>query len=432
MTSVRTSPRSQPAVRTDSEEDDVLDAAPGGDAGERQPRLTREAGRPHDPPFLGGVFDGVLRGLPSARRRRQERFTRALDDIAAAMSSTVSPDAVLRTVVDQVKDVVDAQKAVLCLFDNGDSQMKLNERTLFVRGCRDQYPEEWWRAQLADVAELATQDGVPHAAVRDGAVLLTVPVKIKNRPIGVLTAINPKSKRFTSDQVSLMAILGALAGTVIENARLHSESHFALLADERSRIAKEMHDGLSQSLFSASLEIDVARKRRAAHPEELDQRLEHIQTIIVRSISELRRYIYDLRPVSIGKLGLVGAMDIRVKEIGQAQGLATRVYVEGDPLPLPPSVEACIYRVTQEAVANAAKHAVARHAIVMLKYDTTRVELTVTDDGRGFDVAAARDRAEREESLGLQSMQDRVQAEGGTLEIKSGDSGTTIKVTLPC
>ena len=404
-------------------------------------RTAEIRGKPEHAPSQGerangsggwNVVAGHLLGLIAKRRRRQERLVASLNHLASAISSTLAPEDVLETVVDEVKELVRTDKAVLCLFSQTGPGVTLDDRAVFVRGRRDQHPESWWRAQIEEIAAATVDSGETRLASTREAWLLTVPVKIKTRPIGVLGAINVRSRRFGDDDVALMAILGAFAGTIIENERLHAESSYALLAHERNRIAKEMHDGLSQSLFSASLEIDVARKRHKAHPEEVDRRLERIQSIIVRSLSELRRYIYDLRPVSLDKLGLAGAIGQRAKEIGTAPGLSTRVYVEGETRALPPAAEACAYRVAQEAIANAAKHARASHLFVALKYGATSFELRVEDDGRGFDVESARQGADAEESLGLRSMQDRVDAEGGTLTITSSDRGTTVKAVLPC
>ena len=179
------------------------------------------------------------------------------------------------------------------------------------------------------------------------------------------------------------------------------------MAGERNRIAKEMHDGLSQSLFSTSLEIDVLRKRLKAHPEEAERRLERIQSIIVRSLAELRRYIYDLRPVSLDKLGLVGAIDMRVKEIAETKGIKTRLYSEGEERPLPPGAEACLYRLTQEAIANVAKHAAASSVVIVLKYRAAGVTVIIEDDGHGFNVAEAMRRADLDQGMGLKNMRDR-------------------------
>jgi len=365
-------------------------------------------------------------------RRRQEHLIDSLNHVAAAISSTMSTDEVLRTVVDEAKELVGTDKAVLCLLTESGPDLVIDDRAIFVRGRRDQYPEDWWRVQIQEVALSALSERVPVVIARGDAVLITVPVKIKSRPIGVLSAINPWTRAFTEDQVALMAILGAFAGVAIENARLHAQSHYALLADERGRIAKEMHDGLSQSLFSTSLEIDVLRKRLRAHPEEADRRLERIQATIVRSLGELRRYIYDLRPVSLDKLGLVGAIDMRVKEIAETKGIKTRLYTEGEQRPLPPGAEACFYRVAQEAITNVAKHADASRVVVVLKYRQAGVTMLVEDDGHGFDVADAMRRVELDESIGMKSMRDRVAAEGGRFDVSSHDRGTVVTVDLPC
>lgn len=383
------------------------------------------------PGFLTRALTTPL-SMPGARRRRQEHLIDSLNHVAAAISSTMSTDEVLRTVVDEAKELVGTDKAVLCLLTESGPDLVIDDRAIFVRGRRDQYPEEWWRVQIQEVAAWALAERVPVTVSRGEAVLVTVPVKIKSRPIGVLSAINPRTRAFTEDQVALMAILGAFAGVAIENARLHAQSHYALLADERGRIAKEMHDGLSQSLFSTSLEIDVLRKRFKAHPQEAERRLERIQAIIVRSLSELRRYIYDLRPVSLDKLGLIGAIDMRVKEIAETNGIKTRLYTEGDERPLPPGAEACLYRVSQEAITNVAKHADASRVVVVLKYGPAGVTMLVEDDGRGFDVEEALRRVELDESIGLKSMRDRAAAEGGRFEVSSSNRGTVVTVDLPC
>jgi signal transduction histidine kinase len=370
--------------------------------------------------------------LPGTRRRRQENLIASLNQVASAISSTMRSDEVLRTVVDETKLLVGTEKAVLCLLADSGPELRIDERAVFVRGQRSQYPEEWWRARIHQVAGETMERNVPLVEDVDGAWLVTVPVKIKNRPVGVLAAINPRSRRFWEDQISLMAILGAFAGTAIENARLHEQSSYALLADERGRIAKEMHDGLSQQLFSVSLELDVCRKRLSTRPEEVERRLERQQAVVTRSLGELRRYIYDLRPVSLDKLGLVGAVEMRSAEIAEANGFASRVYVDGDRRGLPPGAEAAVYRIAQEALNNVARHAQAKHVLVVLRYRPSTFELVVEDDGIGFSADDVAVRTQADEGIGLRSMRDRAAAEGGTLSIHSDDRGTTVNVVLPC
>jgi signal transduction histidine kinase len=371
---------------------------------------------------------------PSSRRsaRRQERLIESLSEVAEAISSTKSIPEVLDTVVDEAKRLIDTDKAVLCLFDDDGGKLTVAEHSVFVRGRRDQYPEEWWRERIEGVARSAIEQRAPISSTSDGTCLMTVPVKTKGRAIGVLTVINPGERRFTQDQVALLAVLGAFAGSAIENARLNAESHYALLSDERGRIAKEMHDGLSQSLFSVSLELDVCRKRIRGDPAEVERRLGHMQTVLVRSLGELRRYIYDLRPVSLNTEGLVGAISQRTAEIGESRGLSVRIYTEGRERRVPPGVEACLYRVAQEAVSNVAKHAKAKRVVTMVEFRPTEVRLVIEDDGHGFDVVAALARCEQDECIGLRGMRERVESQGGRFTLSSGIRGTVVEATIPC
>jgi len=405
-------------------------AVPGADSRPeaREPLTFREVLGWHADMLRGITRPRIARG-PGARRLR---LIESLGDVADAISSTKSTADVLMTVVEEAKHLIGTDKAVLCLLSANAEGVTIDESAVFVRGRRDQYPEAWWRAQIADIATTAIQAKIPVVEMVDRTWLMTVPVKTKGRPVGVLAVMNPYSRRFTDDQVALLAVLGAFAGTAIENARLQAQSQYALLSDERNRIAKEMHDGLSQSLFSTSLELDVCRKRIKDNPEDVAQRLDRVQTILVRSLSELRRYIHDLRPLSLNTLGLVGALHQRLTEIGDARGVSVRVYTEGEERALPPGVEAALYRVSQEALTNIAKHADAKHAVVILRFEAAEVHLTIEDDGHGFDLADALERVEKDESMGLKSMRDRIQTEGGRFSITSSTRGTTLKADIPC
>jgi len=408
------------------------------DAGETSPKV--QSSSVEAPPtarelirWHAEMFSGLSRWRSATRPgRRQRHLIESLNEVAVAITSTMSTADVLDTVVDEAKRLMGTDKAVLCMLAAGADGLRIDNDAVFVRGSRTEYPEEWWRDKIAEAAATALEQSVPVVAKVDSAWLMTVPVKSKGRPIGVITVMNPLSRRFTGDNMALLAVLGAFAGTAIENARLHAQSQYALLADERNRIAREMHDGLSQSLFGTSLELDVCRKRVREHPEEVERRLDHVQTILVRSLTELRRYIHDLRPVSLNSLGLVGAIQQRAAEIGETRGLSVRVYADGEERPLPPGAEACLYRIAQEAISNVAKHANARHAVVMLHYGHAEVRLSVDDDGHGFDTEEALCRVEHDDCIGLKSMRERVQSQGGTFFVTSGDRGTVIKVVLPC
>ncbi len=156
-----------------------------------------------------------------------------LNDVAAAVSSTISLDEVL---------------------DTG---------TLVVRGSRSEHLQEWWATRLPAIAQEAFRRGDTHLELdrEHGAWLLGAPIRIKDRPVGLLLVINSRDRRFSEGQVDFLAILGAFAAAAIENARLAEESKYVLLASERDRIAREMHDGIAQSLFSVALGLELCRKQ---------------------------------------------------------------------------------------------------------------------------------------------------------------------------
>ncbi|HEY3317881.1 MAG TPA: GAF domain-containing sensor histidine kinase [Coriobacteriia bacterium] len=362
-------------------------------------------------------------------------FVGSLAEVASVVSSRSSIGEVLQRVVDEAKVLVRCRKSFLLLFDETEERPRMGASVVVVRGSRDQYPEEWWQSCVDDIGPQVSDSGLPMLVedARHNAALVCVPIRAHDRSIGLLSAINSRTRSFTEEQITLLAVLGAFAGVAIENARLRAQSEYALLAGERNRIAKEMHDGLAQSLFSASLALEVCKRRSRAHPDEVEEKLGETQQLLSESLTELRRYIFDLRPVSLERLGLAGAIRSKIEEVVRSGRLTGELVVTGKERSLSPSVEACLYRITQEAVANAVKHAHAASVIVTLTYAKDTVELLIEDDGDGFDVAEAAARAESGRSLGLRSMRDRVAAEAGRFRIYSAQrGGTNVWVTVPC
>jgi two-component system sensor histidine kinase DegS len=150
------------------------------------------------------------------------------------------------------------------------------------------------------------------------------------------------------------------------------------------------------------------------------------------SRSELRRFIYDLRPVKLQELGLVGAIEYWIHEVTSYKDIEGIVKVEGDPRSLSPAAEACLYRVAKEAVSNVVKHAGAENFEAVITYADEGVSLRVSDDGQGFDAESPPLREGEDTAVGLRSMEERVRREQGRLDVVSeAGKGTTIYVRLP-
>lgn len=357
-----------------------------------------------------------------------------IEQVAAAVCSRPSPEDVLAAVVDQAKGIARTDKAALCLVDGRRGRRQLDERGIVVRGSRSEYPESWWLAQVRASAPDVFDSGRPQQRFdrTEGAWLLCVPVKAKDKPVGVLVAINPAGRRFAKEEVASLTVVSAFASVVVENARLAAAEQHNVLAEERKRIAKEMHDGLAQRLFTAALGLEFCRKRLADDPEGVAARLNELQVTVQEGLGELRQYIFDLRPPALDRLGLAGAIRHHMEELLGPEGIRQELRVEGSARVLSPTAETCVYRVAQELVANAARHSGAPAVRVVLRVDGDHVALEVRDRGAGFDVEAVLDNAEDQGSLGLKGIAERVEAVGGTLDVSSVvGRGTTVRVVVP-
>ena len=269
----------------------------------------------------------------------------------------------------------------------------------------------------------------------DAASGLVVPLVFRNQTYGVLLAIEPLEggPHFTADHQRLLEAFAASAATAVATATsVAAEQHRQRLMaaeDERRRWARELHDETLQSLAGLQMVLGSARKAGsadalAAAVGDAVERLEH-------EIGNLRALITDLRPAALDEFGTKGALEtlaLRVErngievdldvELAHGQGRAPTRHTE--------EVEAAIYRIVQEALTNAAKHGGATKARVEVTEDESTVHIVVSDDGAGFDPAAAT------AGFGLLGMRERVELLGGTIEIESAPgSGTTVNVSVP-
>jgi signal transduction histidine kinase len=274
-------------------------------------------------------------------------------------------------------------------------------------------------------------------------------------PIGLLVAGNTADNleyhtRIQSDSEFMVGLanLVSLATTTINNvnfyaslARLHEERTTILreqLArvtaaqeEERQRIARELHDGVGPALASLNIRLRTARKLLDQdHPaaEEIEELAELAQT----NIQDIRRLVYDLRPAILDELGLVPALKEYVARYEKDQKLEVILSLPAGDERLPAPLETALFRVIQEALANAARHARAQRVEIALRWDNNQVSACISDDGQGFDLEEAQTQARQGGHLGLWSMRERMEQLGGQFEVHSASGqGTTIKIKVP-
>jgi len=232
---------------------------------------------------------------------------------------------------------------------------------------------------------------------------------------------------FTEDDLSIIEMLAAHAAIAIENARLFERSRELSVVEERNRLARDLHDSVSQTLFSISLVADAAATLTERDPAQAKAQLEGLRDMARAAVQEMRALIFELRPAELGADGLAPTLRKHVEVLGRVYRTPIELRDNGYRR-LAPHVEREVYMVAQEAVSNALKHSQASKIEVDLGLADGVATLVVADDGTGFDPADTKIRATR---LGITSMEERAQAIGGTLRIHSGPRGTRVELEVP-
>jgi signal transduction histidine kinase len=382
--------------------------------------------------------------------RHEYEVRQTLTGFSRGLSTLRDRDEVVRLVLDTVTQTLGAEKATFWLLDPERQVYRAAKQTSEVSPASEVLTElpaagdlPFWLFTGRRPLMLAPSETSPQAdQLRQLGAVLAVPLITDQRLLGFLTLGTKRSGLlYTDDDLDLLGSLAQSATLALENARLHEE-RLAILRqqlaqvtaaqeEERQRIARELHDGVGPALASLNLRLRTAGKLVQPNPAAA-QELKELADLTQANIQDIRRLIYDLRPAVLDELGLVAALKEYVDRYQQEQGLSVALSAPEGKARLPAPLETTLFRVIQEALTNAARHAKAHRVEVKLDWDDARVALRIADDGQGFNLQEAADRAKGGQHLGLWSMRERVEQLGGQLQIDSQPgAGTTIQATIP-
>jgi len=257
-------------------------------------------------------------------------------------------------------------------------------------------------------------DGWWPAAHPDLDAFLAVPIVFRGDVVAAFYLAN-KEGGFTDDDQRLVRDLADHAAVLIEHSRLYEARRELSVLEERNRLARELHDALTQSLFGLRLRLEAGDTAGA-------------RSLLEEIFAELRSLILQLRPPALERDGLAASLAKHLEVVGRTHGIAT--HLEAGLLgEVSTDTEQALFRIAQEAVTNVVRHARAGAVTVRLDRDDDSLRLSVTDDGHGFDPA---DRAISARRLGLVSMRERAADLGGSLVIESeAGEGTTVRARVP-
>jgi signal transduction histidine kinase len=279
---------------------------------------------------------------------------------------------------------------------------------------------------VADLAASGNEhDGHSPVPVQpDYRACLAVPLTVRDDVFGVIALYYSEPRPFSDDDLGLASSFGDQAALAIENARLREQMERSAVAAERSRLARELHDSVTQSLFAASLTAEALLGASEPTSAQAREGLRDVQRLTRGALAEMRALLLEMRPGALAQSPLGDLLD----HVVQATRARTRIAIEltaTAPRPLPPDVTIALYRIAQEAMNNVVRHSQAGKAWATLTGSDAAVQLVVGDDGRGFDQAAV-----GPEQLGLRIMRERAEAVGASLVIASEiGHGTVVGAT---
>jgi two-component system sensor histidine kinase DevS len=259
--------------------------------------------------------------------------------------------------------------------------------------------------------------------------LVGVPLSARGRVLGVMLLVFLSERTITPREVGLLGAMGAGVGVNVENARLYRQARRVAVLEERERIGMDLHDGIIQSIYAVGLTLDYTRLLMRESTEKAGARLEQAIDGLNAIIRDIRSYILDLQPSRISTDDLVEALNRLVREFKANTLVEAELQVEpGSLQDLGRQERTALFLITQEALANTAKHAQASHVVVSLRSGSNAVILEIIDNGRGFAAGPSAGPL----GHGLSNMRERARAVGGGLTVVSSPGeGTTVTVRLP-
>jgi len=348
-----------------------------------------------------------------------------LNTISALVSRSLDLEAILQDALDKILEVTSTDMGVAYrVADDGETLILLAHRGLSDRFVRHVARLPLWASAAGQAAAEATPVALhlseyPESELKDllgqeGVhMAISIPLVAKGKVLGAINLGSRGARDLEPEERALLAAIGQQTGVAVENARLYEQAEETAAAAERSRLARDLHDAVTQTLFSAQLVADVLPRLWERNPEEARRRLEELRQLTRGALAEMRTLLLELRPGALAEAPLADLLrQLADASTGQAR-VPVQLQVEGDCSP-PAEVKITLYRIAQEALNNVSKHAAASQATVSLHCMESGMRLKVADDGRGFDPTDV-----PADHLGLRIMHERAAAIGATLAIRS-------------
>lgn len=395
----------------------------------------------HDGRYAGGRIEQYTditdRKLLEIAELEQREFAEALRDIAALLTSTLDLNDVLGRILNNLGRIVPHDSASITMLEDDhiwvarqrhtskrDTQEIVAERQLQVE-YRHYLDMMYATRQPVLVADLQQDSQIQAAAFRANVhAYIGAPILLQEQIIGFINLFCEHVDFYHDTHRERLSAFAELAAIAIQNARLFQQSQALAALEERQRLARELHDSVSQTIFTSRAMAETALRRWEKDPVRAREIVEDVLQLSITALAEMRILLLELRPAALTQVTLKQLFEQYLQPIQERRQFKLAMTVDEIP-PLPPMVQIALYRITQEALNNIDKHAQAANVEICVTNHEDRVELMIRDDGHGFELDGV-----GYTSMGLSIMRERAEEIGAQLEIDSKTGqGTRITVT---
>lgn len=385
--------------------------------------------------FFSPLVGISLLSATIARLRREKNRLKLLFSITTELNQMLPSQDWLSALRGSFNELIGAEASLLWIKRDGDWELSFKDgRTL--RDCKlppaafDEFEEMRHPVIYND----RQRDGGAAADCFDDDVKAFVysPLVIENETIGMFIIARSRTKSFQDDDVQSIATLANQLAVIIKTRMLFTEKEKRIVLEERNRIARDIHDGVAQTLAGAVMKLETAGKKFNKNPDETRKLVDESVLGLRESLKEVRESIYALRPYPTERATLAEAILRKIEAVQKEYQEVIEFEIRGQEQELSPMVEKVLFDTFQESLQNAIKHSQASKIEILLSYQSEHILLKIKDDGSGFSLFQAMLKARNQPHFGILQMNDAAEKINASLQIDSKEgSGTEVVITVP-
>ncbi len=380
------------------------------------------------PLLAASIISAIINGL----NREKNRF-KALVSLTKELNRILPSEDWVSSVERWIDEFITTDVALFIVKENEEWKGSFKKGGI-IHGIENAFEQDWF-TRLDEAVHFSSRKDFPEGldAYLDSSIrsVVVTPLRIENETVGVLLVGKEDNKLYQTTDIQFLSTLANQLAVIIKTRNLFAEREQRIVLEERNRIAREIHDGIAQSLAGAVLKLETSKRLKTGDDEKVKLVNESIEKLR-GSLGEVRESIYALRPNPSEKFGMIEAIRAKGEEVVKDFDVNVSVHTRGVEKEVTPHVEKNVYEVVSEALQNAGKHAEASKVDVMIRYCKEHVVVRVRDDGKGFQLYKALLRAKSEAHYGILNMNELAEQIDASLKINSTPGrGTEILMLVP-